>query len=97
MQCKYFEKTFEKEAITLKMICLLLKFYSHADFKQIRPSHKYKMFAKRMSYKAKFKLATIKHAEETNNCVTTREFCVTEKLTLGGRLIHGVYLKTKIY
>ena len=33
-------QTFEKEAIALNTICLLLKFYSHADFKQIRRYHK---------------------------------------------------------
>ena len=67
-----FDKTFKKEAITLEMIRLLLKFYSHADFKQIRCYHKNKMFAKCKSYKAKLKLATVEHAEKNNNCDTSR-------------------------
>ena len=39
-----------------------------------------KMPSKRMKYTAKFKLQVVKFAQETNNCATSREFCVNEKL-----------------
>lgn len=35
---------------------------------------------KRSSYEAGFKLKVVSRAEESNNCIASREFCVSEKL-----------------